>query len=70
MRESYLISYDLSGLTVCVTRWWAGRENAILPEPASSYEQRLKTRRLPPVGCTLCWAAFLEDLFILFEIKF
>src|SRR4051812_41883474 len=40
---------------VCVTRWWAGRENAILPEPASSHTKRLKTRRLPPVGCTLCW---------------
>src|SRR5829696_8061591 len=34
--------------TVCVTRWWAGRENATLPEPASSHAKSLKTRRLPP----------------------
>ena len=48
-------------LTACVTRWWARRENAILTEPASSHENCLKTRRLPPVGCTLCWAAFFEE---------
>ena len=34
--------------------WWAGRENAILTEPTSSHANCLKTRRLPPVGCTLC----------------
>ena len=45
-------------LTVCVTRWWAGGNNAILTEPTSSQENCLKTRRLPPVGCTLCWAHF------------
>ena len=39
-------------LTVCVTRWWAGRDNAILTEPTSSHAKCLKTRRLPPVGCT------------------
>jgi short subunit dehydrogenase len=43
--------------TVSVTRWWAGRDHAALPEPTSSRANRLKTRRLPPVGCTLCWAA-------------
>src|SRR5215217_1210178 len=26
--------------------WWAGRDNAILPELASSHEKRLKTRTL------------------------
>ena len=42
------------GLTACVTRWWVGRDNAALTEPTSSQENSLKTRRLPPVGCTLC----------------
>jgi len=32
-------------LTVCVTRWWVGRDNAILAEPTSSQEKCLKTRR-------------------------
>ena len=41
-------------LTVSVTRWWGGRDNAILSEPTSSHANCLKTRRLPPVGCTLC----------------
>src|SRR5687768_2603514 len=43
-----------SRLTVGVTRWWAGRDNAALPEPTSSHANCLKTRRLPPVGCTPC----------------
>jgi hypothetical protein len=38
--------------TVCVTRWWAGRDNAALTESTSSRENCLKTRRVPPVGCT------------------
>lgn len=37
-------------LTVGVTRWWAGRDNAILTESTPSHENGLKTRRLPPVG--------------------
>src|SRR5919108_1836358 len=45
-------------LTAGVTRWWVGRDNATLPEPTSSHRNCLKTRRLPPVGCTLCWHAF------------
>jgi len=40
--------------TAGVTRWWAGRDNATLTEPTSSHTNCLKTRRLPPVGCTLC----------------
>jgi len=44
--------------TVSVTRWWAGRDNATLTEPTSSHANCSKTRRLPPVGCTLCWHAF------------
>jgi hypothetical protein len=27
----------------------------MLTEPTSSHANCLKTRRLPPVGCTLCW---------------
>jgi len=34
----------------------AGRDNASLTETTSSHVNCLKTRRLPPVGCTLCWA--------------
>jgi hypothetical protein len=49
-------------LTVCVTRWWAGRGNAILTETTSSRANCLKTRRLPPVGCTLCWAVLFSQL--------
>ena len=36
---------------------WAGRDNASLTEPTSSHENASKTRRLPDVGCTPCWAA-------------
>jgi len=43
--------------TVCVTRGWAGLGGATLMESALSRTNCLKTRRLPPVGCTLCWAA-------------
>src|SRR5215207_1819139 len=50
----------LCRLTAGVTRWWAGRDSAILPEPTSSRANCLKTWRLPPVGCTLCWAAAWE----------
>jgi len=46
--------WRISRLTVSVTRGWAGRGNAVLTEPASSRANCLKTRRLPPVGCTLC----------------
>src|SRR6476469_4961044 len=35
--------------------WWAGRDNAIVTEPTSSHTDCLKTRRLPPVGCTPCY---------------
>jgi hypothetical protein len=33
---------------VSITRWWAGRDNATLPEATSSHANCLKTRRLPP----------------------
>ena len=45
------------GLTVGVTRKWAGRGNAILSETTSSRVNCLKTRRVPLVGCTHCWTA-------------
>jgi hypothetical protein len=50
--------YSTRRPTAGVTRWWAGRDNATLTEPTPSHANCLKTRRLPPVGCTLCWAAF------------
>src|SRR5687768_6235491 len=59
--SNLLISSSLqreSNLTACVTRWWAGRDNAGLPETTSRHANCLKTRRVPPVGCTLCWAFF------------
>src|SRR6266498_4280110 len=34
-----------SRLTVCVTRWWAGRDNAILTESTPSHRNCQKTRR-------------------------
>src|SRR5215208_91872 len=46
--------------TVCVTGGWAGRGSAILTEQTSSCVKCLKMRRLPDVGCTLCWAAFMD----------
>src|SRR5512143_3502863 len=50
------LSFDIfGGLTVCVTRWWVGRDNATLTEPIPSHANCLKMRRLPPLGCTLCW---------------
>jgi len=52
-----LIPFLSPHLTACVTRGWAGRDHAALMEPTSSHANCLKTRRLPPVGCTLCWAA-------------
>ena len=44
-------------LTACVTRKWVGRDNAIVTESTSSHTKCLKTRRVPLVGCTLCWTA-------------
>ena len=42
--------------------WWAGRDNATLPESISSHANGLKTRRLPPpwprrtpAPVVLCW---------------
>src|SRR5215208_2626503 len=56
----FLNCFGRTRLTVCVTCWWAGRDNVILSESTSSPANCLKTRRLPPVKCTLCWA--LEEL--------
>jgi len=54
--DTYMNSHPTAG----VTRWWAGQDNAILPEPTPSPGNCLKTRRLPPVGCTLCWVRVCE----------
>ena len=37
-----------------------GVDNVWEQEKTPSHQKRLKTRRLPPVGCTLCWAAFIH----------
>ena len=45
--KNHLFFGSLTG-AVIGTRWWAGRDNAILTEPAPSHTNCLKTRRLPP----------------------
>ena len=55
-------------LTVSVTRGWAGGDDAILTEPTSNHANSLKTRRLPPVGCTLCWVLDERKTHWLFKI--
>ena len=38
-----------------------GRDTAILTEPTSSQANGLKTRRIPTVRFTLCWATVMES---------
>ena len=38
-----------------------GRDNAILLEPPQGQEKCLKTRRIPQVGFTHCWAIFIRS---------
>ena len=45
--------------TVCVTRVWAGVDKVWDVEKAQSQKNACKSRRLPHVGCTLCWARFI-----------
>src|SRR6266540_231957 len=56
--------------TACVTRWWVERDNTILTEPTSSHANCLKTRRVLPVGCTLCWAAWIGIFIDLAQLNF
>jgi len=42
---------------VCVTRWWEGINKAHYTENYRAQNQSLLTGWIPPVGCTLCWAA-------------
>src|SRR5215216_538753 len=42
-RDSVVLSYDR--LTAGVTRWWAGRDHAVLTESASSHVNCLTARR-------------------------
>src|SRR3990172_6057190 len=44
------------GLTVCVSGFWAERGFCLGAEKARSQKQARKSRRLPPVRCTHCWA--------------
>ena len=50
--------------TASVTRGWAGRDNAILTEPAPSHTNCLKMRCVPTIICTLCWADFVRGFLI------
>jgi len=43
--------------TVCVSRWWAGRDKTPRAGKTRSQKTAYKPRRIPPVGCTLCSAA-------------
>jgi hypothetical protein len=47
--------------TVCVScgGWEGGL--ALETEKAQSHENAQKTRRVPTVSCTLCWAAIVMD---------
>src|SRR5687768_15583595 len=56
-QSSYLMKFSTQRPTSCVSRKWAGRDNATLTDPASSRENCLKTRRIPAVQCALCYAA-------------
>lgn len=44
--------------TGCDSRWWAGRDKGLGAGFAPSVENARKSRRIPPVGCRLCWHAF------------
>jgi hypothetical protein len=55
---NYITVCRLSRPTVCVSRKWAGADSAGEPEKNSKPEKAQKTRRVPLVGCTLCWAVF------------
>ena len=54
----------LCRLTVCVTCWWAGVDNAHYSGKCLSQKNAYKSRRIPPVKCTLCWAAILRRPFL------
>jgi hypothetical protein len=41
-------------LTARVSRWWAGRDKTPRAGKARSQKNACKSRRIPPVGCTLC----------------
>jgi hypothetical protein len=34
---------------------WGGRRDAVQPEKGSGVEKAWNDRRIPSVGCTLCW---------------
>jgi len=57
--KTYLVLH-LGCLTVCVTRKWAGVDSAWEQKKTQSQKNASKPRRLPLVGCTLCWAFFTE----------
>ena len=50
-RIHYSTLVDINS-TVCVTCGWAGGDNTTLTESAWIHTNCLKTRRIPPVGCT------------------
>ena len=47
--------------TACVTRRWAGWNETALTESVRAQNQLLLAERIPPVGCTLCWAPYLLE---------
>ena len=55
-QKNQLFFGPLTG-AVIGTRWWAGRGQRSITESCRGVENCQKTRRLPLVGCTLCWAA-------------
>jgi len=47
--------------TAGVTRVWAERGQTVKAEKTQSQKKAGKPRRLPHVGCTLCWAVFVAQ---------
>ena len=66
------LAIDATRLTACVTRWWAGRDNAILTESTSSHATCLKNVQTPTsrvhavLGRLAVWATitFCRDIII------
>ena len=52
----YIMCCEFSHPTACVSRKWAGHGQGSKTESCRGVENCPKTRRLPLVGCTLCWA--------------
>jgi hypothetical protein len=60
----FQITYGMSRLTVCVTCGWAGVDKTSRAGFCLGVDKARKWRRIPPVKCTLCWAAILGAILL------